>query len=132
MAADRNPDDERLDEVTGKPLPDAEVIARRSADIDTKKAKNSEHVKVITVGPMDKPTEKTYNFDSDKAAVRQYAISGGMRPVGDVKVSSIEKREGTTNVWDITYTLPVAVDERLEEASDPDIVSDGPGKQTTD
>lgn len=130
--ADKNPDNELLDEVTGKPLPDAEVIARRSADIETKKAKGNEHVKVITVGPMDKPTEKTYDFESDKAAVRQYAISGGMRPVGDVTVSSIEKREGTTNVWDITYTLPVAVDERLEQASEPDIVSDGPGKKTTD
>lgn len=132
MATDRNPDDEKLDEVTGKPLTDAEIIARRSADIDAKKAKNGEHIKVITVGPMGKPTEKTYDFESDKAAVRQYAISGGMRPVGDVAVKSIEKRQGTENVWDITYSCPVAVDdETLEKASEPDIVSDGPGEQKT-
>lgn len=105
---------------------DAEVIALRSQDVHDKASED--HVKVVTVGPCDKPSDKTYDFEPDKAAVRQYAISQGMRPVGDVTVALIEKRKGTENVWDITYTLPVAVDERLEKPSGPDIVSDGPGK----
>lgn len=109
---------------------DGEVIALRSQDVHTDSA--SEHIKVVTVGPCDKPTEKTYDHEPDKAAVRQYAISQGMRPIGDVRVKSTKVREGTKNVWDITYSLPVAVDERLEKPSGPDIVSDGPGKSTED
>ncbi len=107
---------------------DAEVIALRSQDVHDKASED--HVKIVTVGPCDKPTEETYDFEPDEAAVRQYAISQGMRPIDDVTVASVEKRKGTENVWDITYTLPVAVDERLEKPSGPDIVSDGPNKKS--
>lgn len=126
---DKNPDDERLDEVTGKPLSDAQIIARRTTDISKDSA--DEHVKIFVIGPCDKPTEANgYDHEPNKAATRQYAISQGMRPLGDVRLVSTKKHEGTTNVWDLTYALKVGVLEDVAVPSGPDIVSDGPKKDT--
>ena len=123
--ADKNPDDPTLDEVTGKPLSDNAIIARRSADIHTKTAKNGEHVKVFVLPPGPKPTEKNgYDHAANEAATRQYAISQGMRPVGDVRLVSIEQHENGVS-WNLTYAVPVAVDERLDKPSEPDIVTQG-------
>lgn len=106
-------------------LSDAEIIARRSADV--RGSTSDDFVKVFVLGPCDKPTEASgYSHEPNKAATRQYAIDGGMRPVGDAKLVSTKLHKGTENVWDLTYSLPVAVDERLEYPSGPNIVSDGP------
>lgn len=108
-------------------LSDSEIIARRSADITEDKAKSDEFVKVFVLGPCGKPTEASgYDHEPNKAATRQFAIDQGMRPVGDVRLVSTKAHKGAENVWDLTYALPVAVDERLEYPSGPNIVSDGP------
>ena len=127
--ADKNPDNERLDEVTGEPLSDEQIIARRTTDIEADSA--SEHLKVFVIGPVgEKPTETNYDHEPNKAATRQYAISQGMRPLGDVVLKSVEKHKGTKDVWDLTYTLKVGVLEDVAVPSGPDIVSDGPTKNT--
>lgn len=113
--------DPTIDEVTGEPLSDAEIIARRSADIHTEEAKGDEHVKVFVLPPGVKPTEANgYDHDANKAATRQYAISQGMRPIGDVRLVSIKQHANGIS-WVLTYAVPVAVAER----SGPEIVLQG-------
>lgn len=107
-------------------LSDDEVIARRSADIHTDEASGNEHVKIFVLGTAENPTKiDGFDHEPNKAATRQYAISQGMRPVGDVRLVSSRKNKAGFG-WDLKYAVEVAVDERLGEASGPDIVSDGP------
>ena len=118
-------EDATVDEVTGEPLSDAEIIARRSADIHTEEAKENEHVKVFVLPPGVKPTEANgYDHDANKAATRQYAISQGMRPIGDVRLVSIKQHANGIS-WGLTYAVPVAVAERIAEPSGPEIVLQG-------
>lgn len=116
-------EDEGLVDEQGNPLSHDEIVARRT--IDTDEPAIGEHVKVFVLGGP-KPTEAGgYDHGPNKAATRQYAISQGMRPTGDVKVKSIKRnRDGVA--WDVTYTVPVAVDDEIERPSTSDIVSDGP------
>ena len=117
--------DPTIDEVTGEPLSDAEIIARRSADIHTEEAKGNEHVKVFVLPPGVKPTEANgYDHSANKAATRQYAISQGMRPIGDVRRVSIEQHANGVS-WVLTYAVPVAVAERIAPPSGLDIVLQG-------
>lgn len=117
--------DPTIDEVTGRPLSDGEIIARRSADIDTAEAKGGEHVKVFVLPPGPKPTEANgYDHAANKAATRQYAISQGMRPTGDVRLVSIKQHDNGIS-WTLTYAVPVGVAERIGDPSGPDIVSQG-------
>lgn len=108
-------------------LSDAEIIARRSADIHAEKAKKGEHVKVFVLPPGPKPTPSNgYDHEANKAATRQYAISQGMRPTGGVRhVSTAQHRNGVS--WVLTYAVPVAVAERIGEPSEPHIVTGGDG-----
>lgn len=124
--ADTQKDDTGLvDDVTGQPLSDAEIIARRSADIHTKKAKNGEHVKIFVLPPGPKPTEANgYDHAANEAATRQYAISQGMRPVGKVRLVSTEQHVNGIS-WVLTYAVKVAVAEKITEPSKPDIVTEG-------
>lgn len=123
--ADTKDDTGLVDDVTGKPLPDSEIIARRSADIHTKAAKNHEHVKVFVLPPGPKPIEANgYDHAANKAATRQYAISQGMRPVGDVRLVSIAQHDNGIS-WNLTYAVEVAVAEKITEPSEPDIVTHG-------
>ena len=118
-------EDATVDEVTGEPLSDAEIIARRSADIHTEEAKGNEHIKVFVLPPGVKPTEANgYDHDANKAATRQYAISQGMRPIGDVRLVSIKQHANGIS-WVLTYAVPVAVAERIAEPSGPEIVLQG-------
>lgn len=106
-------------------LSDAEIIARRSADIHSSAAKNDEHVKVFVLPPGPKPTEANgYDHAANKAATRQYAISQGMRPTGDVRLVSIKKHDNGIS-WVLTYAVPVAVADAIEEPSEGQIVLDG-------
>lgn len=116
-------EDEGLVDEQGNPLSHDEIVARRT--IDTDEPTLGEHVKVFVLAGA-KPTEANdYDHEPNKAATRQYAISQGMRPTGDVKVKSIKRnRDGVA--WDVTYAVPVAVGDDLERPSMSDIVSDGP------
>lgn len=118
-------EDATVDEVTGEPLSDAEIIARRSADIHAEEAKGNEHAKVFVLPPGVKPTEANgYDHSANKAATRQYAISQGMRPIGDVRLVSIKQHANGIS-WVLTYAVPVAVAERIAEPSGPEIVLQG-------
>lgn len=108
-------------------LSDAEIIARRSADIHKAEAKGNEHVKVFVLPPGPKPTEANgYDHEANKAATKQYAISQGMRPVGDVRLVSIAQHRNKVS-WVLTYAVEVAVAEKIEAPSEPHIVTGGDG-----
>ncbi len=105
-------------------LSEARIIALRSADIDAEEAKDNEHVKVFILPPGPKPIEANgYSHEANYAATRQYAISQGMRPTGDVRLVSIKKHENGVS-WVLTYAVPVSIVER-SEASEPEIVLQG-------
>lgn len=117
--------DPTVDEVTGAPLTDAEIIARRSADIHKAEAKGNEHVKVFVLPPGPKPTPANgYDHAANMAATRQYALSQGMRPIDDVRLVSIKQHANGIS-WVLTYAVEVAVAERIAEPSGPDIVLQG-------
>jgi hypothetical protein len=109
-------------------LSDAELIARRSADIHEREAKSNEHVKVFVLPPGPKPTEANgYDHAANKAATRQYALSGGLRPVGeldDVRLVSIKQHDNGVS-WLLTYAVEVVPVERGLEPSGPDFVTSG-------
>lgn len=108
-------------------LSDAEIIARRSADIDAAKATKGEHIKVFVLPPGPKPTNANgYDHAANEAATRQYAISQGMRPTGDVRLVSIKQHRNGVS-WVLTYAVPVAVAEKIEAPSEPHIVTGGDG-----
>lgn len=84
-----------------------EIVALKSADVE--KTSSAEHVKVFVVlSPGAKPSEANgYAHEANKAATRQYMISQGLRPTGDVRLVSIkEHRNGKGDVWDVTYAVP--------------------------
>lgn len=117
--------DSTVDEVTLEPLSDAEIIARRSADIHDDEAKDNEHVKVFVLPPGVKPTEANgYDHAANKAATRQYALSQGMRPIGDVRLVSTKQHANGIS-WVLTYAVEVAVAERIAEPSGLEIVLQG-------
>lgn len=106
-------------------LSDAEIIARRSADVH--KSAATEHVKIFTLPPGPKPTEANgYDHEANKAATRQYAISQGMRPTGDVRLVSTKQHPNGVS-WNLTYSVPVAVAEKIADPSEPEIVTGGDG-----
>lgn len=101
--------------MTAAELTPNEIVAQKSADVD--KASSSEHVKVFVVySPGAEPSEKNgYAHEANKAATRQYMISQGLRPTGDVRLVSIkEHRNGKGNVWDVTYAVPAIPAEDYE------------------
>lgn len=118
--------DPQLAETAG--LSDAEIIARRSADIHASEAKGGEHVKVFILPPGPKPTEANgYDHAANKAATRQYALSGGLRPVGDlddVRLVSIKQHDNGVS-WVLTYAVKVTPVERGLEPTGPDFVTSG-------
>lgn len=96
-------------------LSNAEIVARKSADVS--KPSTDEHVKVFVVlSPGAKPTEGNgYSHDANKAATRQYMISQGLRPTGDVRLVSVkEHRNGGGDVWDVTYAVGAVPAENYE------------------
>ena len=103
-----------VDETAG--LTDAQVIALRSADIHTDEAANDEHVKVFVLPPGAKPTEANgYDHAANMAAARQYAISQGLRPTGDVRLVSIKPFGPGLKSWALTYAVPVTPAERVND-----------------
>ena len=93
----------------------AEEVAGRSADVEVDES--VEHVKEFVLGPGDYSERNGYNHDANKSATRQYMISQGLRPVGDVKhVSTKTHPDGKSKVLKYSVT---AVPAHL--ATDPDV-----------
>ena len=85
-------DDERK---AADSLTDGEIVEARTADThETKAAEkvpDSEHVKVFVIpGDERKPTAENYDHAPNIAATRQYMISQGLRPTGDVVFKGAE------------------------------------------
>jgi hypothetical protein len=98
---------------------DAQVIARRSADIKADAATNDEHIKIFVLPPGPKPTEKSgYAHEANYAATRQYAISQGLRPTGDVRLVSITPFGPGKLSWACKYAVPVIPAERVDNWTD--------------
>lgn len=98
-----------------KQLSNAQIIARRSADITSDAATDGKHVKVFVLPPGPKPTEANgYDHRANFAATRQYAIGQGLRPTGDVELVSIEGFGPGKKSWACTYAVPVTPAERVD------------------
>ena len=104
-------------------LTDGQIIALRTTDTDEDSI--DEYVKVFVYPPGVKPTEANgIDHAANKAAAREFAIQNGLRPTGDAKLKSIKQnRDGVA--WDVTITVPVTPTERVEGASEPQIVTGG-------
>jgi hypothetical protein len=93
----------------------AEEVADRSADVEVDES--TEHVKEFVLGPGNYSEANGYNHDANKSATRQYMISAGLRPVGDVKhVSTKTHADGKSKVLKYSVT---AVPAHL--ATDPEV-----------
>lgn len=77
-------------------------VAERSADVTTPTA--DEHVKVFVVGPG--YYGAGFDHEPNKRAVRQYAISAGLRPTGDVRFVSATTHEDKVSKR-LKYAVPV-------------------------
>jgi hypothetical protein len=89
-----------------KELSSAEIVARKSQDVE--EPSSDRHVKVFVLSGGFKPTEGNgYSHEANKAATRQYMMSQGLRPTGDVSVDSIKEqsRNGKTVGWEVTYSV---------------------------
>lgn len=92
---------------------DAELVAERTADTD--KGSSTEHVKVFVIpGDEPKPTKSNYNHDANIAAVRQYMMSQGLRPTGDVVFKKSEPYGPGGKSWALTYAVPAVPAERFD------------------
>jgi len=124
---------------------DEAIVAARSADIHDDEAKRGEHVKVFVLEPGPKPTEENgFSHEANMAATRQYMMSNGLRPTGDVRHVSTKPHLGDERRgWDVKYAVPAVPAERFDftevhvitENEDPDGdghasgVKDGDGEQ---
>lgn len=96
-------------------LTDGEIVAARSADTD--EISTDEHVKVFVLPPGDKPTEANgFSHEANYAAVRQYAMSQGLRPTGDVRHVSTKPYGPGKLSWAITYAVTAVPAERFDFA----------------
>ncbi len=123
-------DDETVDAApeTSKPTDprtDDEIIAAKSADIDSAEASDGEHVKIFVLPPGPKPTTANgFDHSANEAATRRYAISQGLCPTGDVRHVSTEPHRGGPS-WALTYAVPVVPAERFDHVPEADIVTGG-------
>lgn len=94
---------------------DAELVAQRSADISETEA--DEHVKVFVLPPGPKPTEANgFDHGANMAATRQYMMSQGLRPTGDVRHVSTKPYGPGGKSWALTYAVPAVPAERFDFA----------------
>lgn len=103
-----------------KDLTDGEFIALKTADTDKDSSDSFVKVYVIPAGP--KPTEENgFSHEANKAATRQFAILSGLRPTGDVSLSSTkEQKRGDLSVgWELTYTVPVQPASKYDVETNP-------------
>lgn len=98
---------------------DGELVEARTADTHATKAADKvpddEHVKVFVIpGDNAKPTASNYDHDPNIAATRQYMMSQGLRPTGDVVFKGAEPFGPGGKSWALTYAAPAVPAERFD------------------
>lgn len=99
----------------------ADEVAARSADMDKP---STEHRKVFILGPGRYDSSTDYDHEPNKAATRQYAIDGGLWPVGDVRfISNKLHPDGKSRV--LSYGVQVEPAHNIVEgARHPEVVGE--------
>lgn len=96
---------------------DEAVVAARSADIHADEAPKGEHVKIFVIpGDEPKPTASNYDHEPNYAAVRQYMLSQGLRPTGDVRFVSSKAYGPGGSSWALKYAVAATPAERFDFA----------------
>ena len=105
---------------------DGSLVEARTADTHATKVASTQpddqHVKVFVIpGDGEKPTAKNYDHDANIAATRQYMMSQGLRPTGDVVFKGAEpfgpggKSFGPGGKsWALTYAVEAVPAERFD------------------
>lgn len=98
---------------------DGELVEARTADTTATKAAvkvpDEQHVKVFVIpGDEPKPTASNYDHDPNIAATRQYMMSQGLRPTGDVVFKGAEPFGPGGKSWALTYACPAVPAERFD------------------
>lgn len=108
-------------------LSDGTLVEQRTADThETKNARgvdDGEHVKVFVIPPGNKPGSD-YDHDANIAATRQYMISQGLRPTGDVRFVGSEPFGPGLKSWALTYAVTAVPAERFDFAAEVHVVQD--------
>lgn len=92
---------------------DGAIVAARSADVD--ETETDEHVKIFVLPPGPNPTKgEGHDHEPNYAAVRQYMISQGLRPTGDVYHVSTKSCGPGGLSWALTYAVPAVPAERFD------------------
>lgn len=121
-------------DVSAPTVPDDVEVGARSADMDEP---STEHLKVFVLGPnpiapkANPYTEKNgYDHEPNKVATRQYAISQGLWPTGDVRFVSAKRHPDGVS-WVLTYGVEVVPAHDVPDGSrHPEVV--GEAKIETD
>lgn len=100
-------------------LSDGEIVEARTADTHATKAADKvpddEHVKVFVIpGDERKPTADNYDHEPNIAATRQYMMSQGLRPTGEVVFKGAEPFGPGGKSWALTYAAPAVPAERFD------------------
>jgi hypothetical protein len=98
---------------------DGELVEARTADTSATKVAakvpDEQHVKVFVIpGDEPKPTASNYDHDPNIAATRQYMMSQGLRPMGDVVFKGAEPFGPGGKSWALTYAVPAVPAERFD------------------
>lgn len=112
-------DPRRVERAAVEALTDGQLVEARTADttatVAATKVPNSEHVKVFVIpGDGAKPTAANYDHDANIAATRQYMVSNGLRPTGDVTFKGAEAFGPGGKSWALTYAAPAVPAERFD------------------
>ena len=109
----------------------AEEVAERSADVDADES--TEHVKEFVLGPGNYTEANGYNHDANKSATRQYMISAGLRPVGDVEhVSTRTHADGKSKILKYKVTAIPAHLASAPEVAHAEVIQGTGDTSTTD
>lgn len=103
-----------------KDLTDGEFIALKTTDTDKDSSDSFVKVFVLSAGP--EPTESNgFSHEANKAATRQFALQSGLRPTGEVALSSTtEQKRGDLSIgWELTYTVPVQPASKYDVQTEP-------------
>lgn len=98
---------------------DGALVEARTADTHaTEKAErvaDDKHIKVFVIpGDSEKPTASNYDHEPNIAATRQYMMSQGLRPTGDVEFKGSEKFGPGGKSWALTYAVTAVPAERFD------------------
>jgi hypothetical protein len=106
---------------------DGTLVEQRTADThETKAARgvdDAEHVKVFVIPPGNKPASD-YDHEPNIAATRQYMISQGLRPTGDVRFVGSEPFGPGGKSWALTYAVTAVPAERFDFETEVHVIQD--------